>query len=566
MAYKLAKERPKYQQYQKFIDNAHVKISKALQDKEKYKDDPERCKKFDDDIARYNRTIAEFERRQCSDFLTAEDYEISPTVNLDMVNFHIDHLFPPDNARKNGLVSMLMKDEICCDRKIVTQTCFKRKIPHILSFDMNTYLSPATFRYSTKAGERNVPFGEKPKIKENDIQYIGSVKENIVSTGAIIIDLDYYDTVYGGILAEDLYDTILQDGAFERFGEPSYCVVTSEAHGMQMIYLLDKPYQTYLQDYKIRQYETVVKEMIQHFKQYGADSACSDISHLFRMPCSYNTKKCCYSFILHWEKLKDEEYEVVRYSFHDLRERSQGATAVHTEDAESGGREIPAPGKKAAGVHAEAPHKKTRERTPTPGKKSVVLSDGALDAIRKSLVHTAEERCRDLIKLAEMRGAATKGKRNEILFIYASQISIVERTQTAIYNRLVTLNQLFSEPKSEKELQSLAERFTKKHYLYTDKKILDELCITADEIRCLQVIGHSKDRAAYMSEYVNVRAKKKRRNADGKLISTCKREDRDNKIIDLRNRGYTNQQIMKELGISKSTVQRAYREYRKAVS
>ena len=120
--------------------------------------------------------------------------------------------------------------------------------------------------------------------------------EYLYSSSAIIIDLDYYHSEYAEITSHSEFVRALKP-TFDKIGWPSF--VTYSGHGYYLTYILDSNINF---KYKEMQwlYTSVVKKLIETFKDFGADNACSDMTRVFKIPGSINFKtenpvKLCYS-------------------------------------------------------------------------------------------------------------------------------------------------------------------------------------------------------------------------------------------------------------------------------
>lgn len=408
------------------------------------------------------------------------DYEILPYINSDMVEWYLKQIFHFQNDQ--AYVSTMLKYGLNVgdiSRRMMSLQEYKRKADYLLSIEANTYISHASYVHALKKGNRILR---------------GGVKDCVLSTGSIVIDLDYRETEYGGMMAEDFYEYMKDLGAFEKYGEPSFCVVSSEGSGMQIVYLLDEEYKTFLKPERVERYERAVKAMIAHYKPYGADPACSDIGHLFRVPCSFNIKTKTWGFLLHWERLKDDEEEVIRYPFKQFEVSSEvRPTAQPKPDLE------------------------------------LYLGNSSSYALG---------RCKDLTLLINMRRNNIEGYRNPILFIFASQYGIIYNDEAKIYEALTKINDMFLEPKADKEISYIAKRAAARSYSYRDETICELLGITADERKSFQTIGH---RRTVQKQWTN----KAPNNA---ILS------RNSQIAAERNNGTPIKKIMEKYGLSKSQV------------
>lgn len=527
--------------YERLIDKHQKDINELKRKQNRFKDNKERCQKYEEKIL-YAMQKQEYYYWKTQDPIAiCEDFEISPTVNMDMVEFHLKHLFPQGNP----YVSIMVKEENI-RRKMLHLDMVRSKIPHILSLDMNTYISPAIYAHQRKKRDCD---GEELIIK-------GAYKELVLETHAIIIDLDYRNTDYGGLLAEDFYEQMKDEGAFNIIPEPSYSVVSSEGRGMQMVYLLEEPYKTFLQSKGVMLFEDTVSRMIEHFLSYGSDPACCDIGHLYRCPCSFNTKSCSYAYILDWENLRDDECEVIRYRFNDLKRYSLEALGVPSELPEA--EAIPV----VIQTYNEPIQAQKRAKI-TP------KQDAQPNIHAATFGKMLSNRCSDLRRLIFIRNRDFIGLRHTLLTVYSSQyICLCKHTEDCydtLLKELLSVNKMFDVPLREKEIATIAESSLKRHYSYTDEKICELLNITEKELKQLNHICHPVElteeeiqrRKDYHREYYKAWIDKIRRTPDGELKSVVKRRERNAKIIELRQQGLSLEAIAEEFNLSVRTIRRA---------
>ena len=533
---KIPSERYKTIKYQDLLDKHEQKIKDARRKMEKFKDNPERCQKYQEQID-YSTKREEYYYWKMQDPISiCEDFIISPTVNIEMVDFHFKQMFPSGK----GYVSFMLGDGSGrINRRMMEVEKLNKKMPYLLSFDMNTYLSPANY-----AHRRTI------KRDGEEVVLQGAHKNLIIESQAIIIDLDYRNTEFGVLLSEDFYELMLDDGAFDTLSEPSYCVISSEGRGMQLVYLLDEPYRTKFKPELMERYENTTRRMIEHFQKYGSDPACCDTGHLFRMPCSFNTKSGTYAYILNWEQLKDEDFEIIRYNFHDLEKHSLEALGMLPEPPKPEPIPVTPPTENAPVKPLKRPEPPTT--TLAPEETSSLHRENRSNRLGK----TARNRCNDLRKLIFIRNRNLIGFRNILLTIYASQYIILckhrEDAQDVLLEELSDVNKCFRSPLKEYEITNITKLHLKRRYSYTDQTICELLEITEPELQQLKHIGHPID----VEEYKAAWKRKRRRTPDGELKSIVKRRERNAQIVELRQQGWSLKEIAAELDISISTIKR----------
>lgn len=446
------------------------------------------------------------------------DCELSPCVNADMVYWYLEQLFPAGDGDKEPYIStMIMPSKGNEARRMMNMAEFRKKALHLLGLESNTYISHCNYIHRIKRSQRN----KRKEYDGTDFVYRGPCKECVHSTQTIVIDLDYRNTKYGYTMAEDFYDMMKEQGAFERYGEPSFCVVSSEGQGIQLVYLLDEPFLTYFSDWRIRRYEKAVKEISAHFHPFGADASCCTINHLFRMPCSYNIRTKTWGYLLHWDRLKDDEQSIPRYAFSNFETPNEPIAK---------------------------PHKQPKELPKQPKNINTPSTDTA--AFRPNrFKETALRRCADLELLLELRHGDMIGHRNRFLFIYLNQYALVHCSSEQLLNVGRQLNEKFIVSLPFYEIKSIVKATLVKLHKFTDASICEMLDITEDEVAQFQAIKHHMTHAE---------ADKRYRIRKGLFKnSAAKLAERNEKIIERYKEGKTTKELAAEFDLSTRQILRA---------
>lgn len=108
---------------------------------------------------------------------------------------------------------------------------------------------------------------------------------NLYGVSSIILDLDTYNTVH----EYDTDEEILQEmqPIFDRIGvEPNLYV--NSGHGRYIVFSFNNVNLSVPEMRKL--YKETVKKLIFHFREFGADARCSDITRVFRIPGNINPK------------------------------------------------------------------------------------------------------------------------------------------------------------------------------------------------------------------------------------------------------------------------------------
>lgn len=148
------------------------------------------------------------------------------------------------------------------------------------------------------------------------------------------------------------------------------------------------------------------------------------------------------------------------------------------------------------------------------------------------------------------------GYRETTLFLYRYFGNIYhDNEEDALYNAL-ELNKMFTEPLNEDELikdtESASRYYKDIKYKYSNAKLISILDITEEEQKKLSTIISTKEK--YRRN--NLRRYNERRNEEGKTLKEKEIADRLDKIIELKQKKFTNKEIAEKLGITISTVKR----------
>ncbi|MDO5040093.1 MAG: DNA-binding response regulator, partial [Clostridium sp.] len=170
-------------------------------------------------------------------------------------------------------------------------------------------------------------------------------------------------------------------------------------------------------------------------------------------------------------------------------------------------------------------------------------------------------RIQDIIKLCELREYDLKGHRELILFLYRYyQCSFTEDPQKALED-VLSLNSTFRQPLNEREVIRATKSAEtcylskNKEYRYRNDTLIDLLEITEKEqIDMITII--SKEEYKKRDNERNKRNYRKNLKLKGKLTKKQQLEEIREKIKSLRNKGFKNKDICKELDLAESTLKR----------
>lgn len=360
-------------------------------------------------------------------------------------------------------------------------------------------------------------------------------KSNVCTLNAFIIDLDYYK--YGKTKAQVLYQLpkFLDDVNIRK---PT--VVVDSGNGLYLIWKIEE--RNVNNQVMTRLYEKITKALQAKLAPLGADPQACDVLHLFRMPGTLNTKggkrKEVYVESLDESKIYDLEY-------------------FATEVLE----ELPARRQKSA-------------QTPKDGQKKASIQ-------RLFNPYTlAVARAKDLERLAQMREYEMDGYRHSFLHIYAVQLT--QAGAEDYEKKLADMNALLTRPIGENEVKSIIKLLQQKaengarvvqameavkikknqppmtavekaqeiSYAYFNSTIIKDLGIDEVEQASMRTIIGGAERGK------RNRLRKQKDYAPTKAANKTKKEQRDERIMELTKEGYTHKEIAEKLEISTKTVQR----------
>ena len=324
--------------------------------------------------------------------------------------------------------------------------------------------------------------------------------ENIKELRAIYIDIDCYNSKYTKeavqyFLENDLYS--------HKIPRPNYLI--DSGRGLYYVILI-KP----VPSMALPLWYAVQRYLYNNLKSFGADANALDPTRVLRIVGTLNSKSgTCV------EVLDEYNYE---YSLREIQEEYLPEISVK---------------------------KKSKGRP----KKMVSLFT------EYSLYHA---RIIDITKICELRNYDVEGHREIILFLYRYFSACFTQDTDEALNRALELNAMFKKPLPEKEViqdtKSATRAYENKLYIYTNKKLIEILDITLEEQKYLKTIISGKEKYRRSAEEQKAKKKAKRRNENGLTKREQEKKDRINKIKKLKIKGLNQNQIAKEIGISRQAV------------
>lgn len=391
-------------------------------------------------------------------------------------------------------------------------------------------------QYFTKDPQsQQYPDRENIYMTLNTIKKWRRRKANVCTLNAIIIDLDYYKLGMNKAYVMYYLPVLLQD---ENIRKPT--AIIDSGNGLYLVWKIQE--RNVNNQVMTRLYEKITKALQVKLAPLGADPQACDVLHLFRMPGTLNTKggkrKEVYVESLDESKIYDLEY-------------------FATEVLE----ELPARRQKSV-------------QTPKDGQKKASIQ-------RLFNPYTlAVARAKDLERLAQLRDYEMDGYRHSFLHIYAVQL-----TQAGVEEyekKLADMNALLTRPIGENEVKSIIKLLQQKaengariikaieaakikknkppmtavekaqeiSYAYYNSTIIRELGIDEFEQASMRTIIGGAERGK------RNRLRKQKDYAPTKAANKTKKEQRDERIMELTKEGYTHKEIAEKLEISTKTVQR----------
>lgn len=534
------------QKHQRKLDRLEAKHTKMTEDEYKAAHD-ELLKKRNAELSKIGGKIQKDVFKLNNPYFQINDYALLDSLDIEQALWHIHNTHPDKTAfLQTGLVPHPMTRGDWYRSRGMKYETYLQNLPQIISMLGNTYLASADF---CKLSIYNPITHEKVK---------GRQKECVQKIHSFILDIDFRERPeYSGLPIEDLIAQMRADGMFDIL-EPSYFMSTSEGSGMYLVYLLTEPYEIWGLPFhermqKIERYEAVLRNhLIPAFTRYGADEKCSDITRVFRLPNTYNKRSDTWTYIYDFASIKAQPPK--KYPFEELEELAHRLYQPPAQ-AEPEPTQPEAPPVEAEPVKP-APKAKPREKPPEP---ETDFSPEPLPPIaaepKNNLVALAIGRCYDLEKLVLLRKGRLRGHRETLLHIYSSQYKLIAADEADLLSRVSLLNQTFCTPQEPQEVQKACST---KSYRYKDSTIISRLAIKQEEIDHFQYIGHADPTSK--NEKNKARGKRKRRNADGILLTSIKRGERDNLIKQLHQQGQSYRQISESLHCSLGTISKVLRQ------
>lgn len=361
---------------------------------------------------------------------------------------------------------------------------------------------------------------------------------NLLRTGVLFCDLDFYNTPFVQYDADAMASAVLLRCADEGIPEPS--IILSSGKGLQLKWLLTKP----VPAQALPRWNAVQKHLGQLLADMGADACARDASRVLRLVGTVNSKNGEIARVIH---VSGSVTDPDRHSFDTM----------------------------AALV---LPHERTSHKRDAPSqqsrRQSLKLIEGGYSGNLRVLSggQLAWDRLNDLRKLVEIRGGVPEGQRMLHLFYQLNFAALSGQVHSAVFwsnarelasqldpgwgARLCELSTLYQKAKAYNagERVEIDGKLFKPLYTPRNHTLIDLFQITDDEQRQLRTIITKQLAAERHAE-----REKARRRASGAVERSeylAGAQGRREQAQELRKQGMSYGKIAKALDISKSEAYR----------
>ncbi len=343
--------------------------------------------------------------------------------------------------------------------------------------------------------------------------------DNLYGVSSIILDLDTYHSAYEYDSDGEIFQAMRP--VIDRIGIEPHMYVNS-GHGRYLVFSFNNINLSVPSMRKL--YQETVKKLIYQFNEFGADSKCSDITRVFRIPDNINPKTGERAYIIeHFEN---------RVTLSEL------AAAVGI----------------CKGKTASDKKKKSRQR-------KFEINYRTIGRSRYTKVNI--QRDEDFNTLLEMRNYDIEGYRNILFHLMSVNCFFLGMDEDSVRDYLDEINSMLAAPYDSLDA---VIRYAGKNYeryeedyegtvKYTNRTIVERLDITEEEQKHMkQLIGQKEadKRIEESSKKSIVKQMEKKRNDTEKKSVMAKEEMlalRYRKLLD-------NKQIAVQVGKNEKTVER----------
>lgn len=374
---------------------------------------------------------------------------------------------------------------------------------------------------------------------------------NLFGLNALWSDLDYYNTRYKNKSVNEMINIVSKNKLIKQI-PPSMFI--SSGRGIYAIWLLESAHAKKCLPLWNKLMDTIHQELV----KYGADPKSAEASHVLRLAGSTHTKNGEIAKII---KNEYGRFSPKRYTLDEL----------------------------SKGILPELKYTKDEYQKILVKKKKSKKDRVVCKAKSLFNIHSLNyARMQDLQTIVELRKGACEGYREQIIFLYRYWANCFHKDKKKALNEAKELNKMFSQPLSSKEVEDATLRaeiaadiwcekleeycnlekrpsvkiFFKNTgcYIYSNKSLIELLNITQGEMEHLLTIINTKEKNRRNKDYRAEWKRNNRRNEKGLTLREQAKADNIYSIIELLEKGYKQVDIVKELGLGKSTVSEYVKE------
>lgn len=373
---------------------------------------------------------------------------------------------------------------------------------------------------------------------------------NLFGLNALWTDLDYYKTEYKDKSFDEMIEILSQNELIKK-APPSFYLYSG--NGMYAIWLLESAHAKAC----LPIWDKLMSVIHDAMKPYGADAGACDPARVLRLAGSRNLKTNNIAKIVK----EDYKFNPTRYSIKSISE-------------------LILPKFEFSKTEWNAIKKKSRK---TKKEKEACKIQSLFNIYTLNYA-----RMQDLQGIVELREGNCIGYREKILFLYRYWGNCFWKDSKKALEETLEFNKMFSVPLDQKEVIEATKRaeiaaaiwdekleaywkLDKKPnvisyfkntgcYVYSNKKLIELLQITQDEMVNLITIINTKEKNRRNKGYRKEYKRKEHRNENGLTSREQSKMDKIYAILDLLEKGYKQKDIVLELGYAKSTVSEYVKE------
>lgn len=435
----------------------------------------------------------------------------------------------------NGFIIFAVKDGRWQQYSFKKEDISNKFLLNLLGLNVDTYITMNSFRTPRR------------------------LMSNLYSLNCLWADLDYYKKKkYKDYTYKEMIE-VLEEDKFIKENKPSFYIASGQ--GIYPIWLIQNAYA----EACLPIWGKLMDIIHENLKKYGADPRSLDATRVLRLAGSNHTGVNKKAVIV-----KDcLEKDFKRYTIPELADRLLPKFNYTKEEW----------------IKVKEIKRKTRKL-----KESIKVTS-------LFTVHSLNfARMKDLQTLVELRKFECDGKREMILFLYRYWGNCFWKDNEIALEETLEFNKMFNNPCNQDTVERLTKRaevaaeiweekineywaledkppvkeFFKKTgaYIYSNKKLIQVLEITQEEMKSLSTIFNTKEKNRRNADYRKKWKREndaaydraKRRNENGLTKREQAKVNRINTIIELKAQGLNQSKIAEKLGITRQAVSKLVKE------